>query len=206
MMFTIIIPHYDKSISDEDFERCLMSLHKQTYKDFEVLIYHDGDLSRPISTTAKILIKNLKAKLFIEKHVGVWGHNNRDKGIRKAKGKYIIHLNADNVLYDLNDIVKFITETGEQNIYIFPLKMIGMVVLDNGKRLVRTRNINDVIILNGNPKKYQIDCMQLVATKEQWLKIGGWYNWEEESDGDIYEEMCKLYPYVRSEIVIGEHW
>jgi len=36
--FSIIVPHYDKSISDESFIQGMTSLKNQTFKDFEVLL------------------------------------------------------------------------------------------------------------------------------------------------------------------------
>ena len=208
-LFTIIIPHYDKSISDEQFEKCLLSLYKQKIKDFEVLIYHDGELNKPLSTTTKILIKKLGAKFSIEPHQGVWGHNNRDKGIYEAEGEYIIHLNSDNILYDLEAVKIFIENTKKQDIYIFPIKMIGTLLLYNGIKgnlLKRTRNPKDETILTGFPKRLHIDCMQLIAKTNVWRENGGWYDFREESDGYIYEQMCKRYNYVHTDLLLGEHW
>ena len=205
MLFTIIIPHYDKSVSDEDFEKCLMSIYKQQLLEhIEVLIFHDGELSRPLSNTSLILIDRIKAKFSIEPYKGVWGHNNRDKGISLAKGAYIIHLNADNTLYNLTTISEYIMKTEYQDIYIFPIKMFGMIYVDN--KLIRTRNIQDEIILIGIPKKYNIDCMQLVAKTITWHEYGGWKNWGEESDGEIYEDICKKHNFNSSQILLGEHY
>ena len=181
-----------------------MSLNTQKFKDFEVRIYHDGELNRPLSLTSSNIIKELKATFSIEPYLGMWGHNNRDKGIWEAQGEYIIHLNSDNVLYDLQEIADYITETEKRQIYIFPVKMMGVIVHDN--KMIRTRNVNDAIILNGMPKKYNIDCMQLIARTETWRQNGGWYDCKEESDGEIYEAMCKINPYTKSKILLGEHW
>lgn len=209
MLFSIIIPHYDKSISDERFELCLQSIANQEFKDFEVLIYHDGELNRPLSPKIKELITQLHTKIRLSPYMGVWGHNNRDIGIKQSIGDYIIHLNSDNILYDLKEIAEYITKTGFYSIYIFRLIMKGCQIKTNstgGHYMIRTRNPEDEIILRGTPKRLNIDCMQLVAKREIWIERGGWNNFEEESDGIIYESLCKVYAYKQSDIIIGEHW
>ena len=42
-----------------------------------------------------------------EEHQGDWGHWNRDRGIRVARGEWIIHTNADNLFYpELIEVLK----------------------------------------------------------------------------------------------------
>ena len=43
--FSIIVPHYDGVITDELFIEGMDSIESQTFRDFEVLIYHDGPMS-----------------------------------------------------------------------------------------------------------------------------------------------------------------
>ena len=205
-MFSIIIPHYDKTITDERFIACLDSLINQEYKGFEVLLYHDGNLTRELSEEVATRIIKLGTKLRIVPYKGVWGHNLRDLGIKEAKGEYIIHLNSDNVLFDLRDLIIAISNSGFMPVYIFRLIMVGLVVTKDNTTLFRTMNPEDKLILNGVPKLNHIDCMQLVAKREVWLDRGGWTSFAKNSDGIIYEDICKKYPYHKSKIVIGEHW
>lgn len=96
--FSVIIPHYDKSISDDIFCEGIQCLLNQKFTDFEVLIYHDGPLSRPLPQIYKKLPNH---RVFVTEHrENNWGHGNRDRGIKQAKGEYIIHFNPDNILYD----------------------------------------------------------------------------------------------------------
>jgi len=206
MIFSIIIPHYDKAISDERFIACLDSLLNQSFKDFEVLLYHDGSLNRPLSEEVATRIIKLGTKMRIVPFKGVWGHNLRDLGIKEARGEYIIHLNSDNVLFDLRDLIIAISESGFMPVYIFRLIMVGVITINHKTTLFRTMNPADKLILNGVPKPNHIDCMQLVAKREVWLSRGGWNDLSKNSDGLIYEDICKKYPYHNSKIVIGEHW
>lgn len=93
-LFSIVIPHYQPSVTEEEFRRCMQSLEDQTCKDFEVLIYHDGPLIDPDAVKGSPFPVEAT-----KKRMGDFGHSLRDLGIRRAKGEWIIHLNADGVLY-----------------------------------------------------------------------------------------------------------
>ena len=43
--FSIIVPHFDGVVSDATLTRTMASLAAQTFSDFEVLLYHDGQTS-----------------------------------------------------------------------------------------------------------------------------------------------------------------
>ena len=100
--FSIIVPHYDGVISDEKFLEGMRSILQSTYKNFEVLVYHDGPTSRPIPKSFKSEYDqhNIDYKIKETKtRYNDWGHTLRDLGIREAKGDYIVHFNPDNVLF-----------------------------------------------------------------------------------------------------------
>ena len=96
--FSIIMPHYDGAITDELFIEGMDSIESQTFKDFEVLIYHDGPLSRPLPDLSKYTFdyKFRETKT----RYNDWGHSLRDLGIKEATGEYIVHFNPDNILYE----------------------------------------------------------------------------------------------------------
>ena len=83
-------------------------LSEQTCKDFEVLVYHDGPKDVPYTEDIAGLEIHPETNFFITKdHEGDWGHANRDRGIRAAKGEWIIHTNADNLFYpNLIEVLK----------------------------------------------------------------------------------------------------
>lgn len=212
MKFSVIVPHFDGSISDETFSRGIQCLLDQTYQDFEVLIYHDGPTSRPIPDIWKKL--GDRAYLEVTKtRENNWGHSNRDRGIKRSRGDYILHFNPDNVLYNfaLQEILiesnKDYSLPTPNNIIIFPILMMG--VQCNGKGIWRdVQNAkNKFMIYTGYPTaKYFIDAMQLVMKGNLWDKYNGWYDKSKESDGNMYPRFvyengarycCKI---------LGEHW
>jgi len=149
--FSVIVPHYDQSISDEVFTSGITCLLDQTFKNFEVLIYHDGPVARPIP---KIYEKLPNHKLIItDKRENNWGHGNRDRGIKSAEGEYIIHFNPDNILY--SNALEEINETSEKSLKEYPCMLFyknkiifydsDLSLLDKNSK-VKVKGTNDIII------------------------------------------------------------
>jgi glycosyltransferase involved in cell wall biosynthesis len=209
--FSVIIPHYQGSISHELLCRAVHSLEEQTYKDYEILCYHDGPLLDrslpmpvPIRETAE--------------RYGDMGHSLRDRGIREATGDYIVHLNSDNLLYpraleaiakELDRPPRWVTDSGQvlddSNIVIFPILMRGMQSVHSS--LLRCHDPEVCTILTGTPPvRFNIDCLQLVMRRSLWLKEGGWHDKRNESDGFLYEQFARKYGYRTCCQILGEHW
>jgi hypothetical protein len=212
--FSIIVVHYQGTVPHDLFCRALESIRAQTFSDYEILAYHDGPLLEPDLPMPVELRPT--ARRFDD-----WGHSLRDIGIREAGGEYIVHLNADGVLYPdaLATIDAEISRpprlrhatTGEpvdtNDIVIFPIKMFGLQRV--WWRIVIQKKHGDrsfYEIMTGNPPVRQnIDCMQLVMKRSLWLAEGGWRDKSKESDGIMYEQFCEKYAYRTCGPVLGEH-
>lgn len=204
--FSIIIPHYDKVVTDERFLECIQSLKDQTFKDFEVLIYHDGPVSRPLPEVP------WKVKV-TEKRIGDWGHSLRSQGIKEASGDYIVHLNADGILFP--DALEYIDEFSTEqcslldytnpDLIVFPVYMQGVVL--NGIGYTRNPDFEEYqIILTGfPPEQNNIDCMQLVMKRNIWLKEGAWDLRTQDSDGQMYPYFILKYKARYCGKVLGIH-
>lgn len=87
---TVICPIYNS------FPEVISSMICQTYKNWELLLIHDG----PNETGLEILINTINDDRikYIETpvRVGNWGHSYRSEYIQKATGDYIVITNADN--------------------------------------------------------------------------------------------------------------
>ena len=209
MKFSIIVPHYDQSISDDMFRRGMNCLLEQTFKDFEVLIYHDGPTSREIP-----MPDDDRFKLRVTKErENNWGHSNRDRGIRKAKGQYIVHFNPDNILYPeaLEEISKEADKDYEvalsNDIIIIPVLMRGMQT--NGRMLWRNKDNpqDNYMIFTGYPAiMNNIDAMQLVMKKSKWISYGGWGDLREQADGMMYPRFVAELGARHCSKILGEHW
>jgi len=217
--FSVIVPHYDGSISEALLLRGLGCLAKQTFADFELLLYHDGPLTRPLpDLTAVGLGARVRISISERRH-NDWGHSLRDRGIREASGDYIVHFNPDNILYEnaLEVLDRYsrapvppvtAPELAENPaILIYAIAMRGMNF--NGRWPI-WRNPADparALIYTGIPPvPGLIDCMQLVATRTVWEQVGGWYDRSEMSDGTIYSRLVRERGARYVPAVLGEHW
>jgi len=227
MKFSIIVPHYDGVISDKVLCQGLDSLSQSTYKNFEVLIYHDGPVSRPFPNIEGYGL-DYKFKE-TKKRYNDWGHSLRDLGIREATGDFIVHFNPDNILYDYalqqmvdtRDMYKEIsihdklnlantnkTHDDFKNCYdviINPCILEGCLRLPNGS-IFRTHNTEHHLIMDGFPvMPFNIDCMQLVASKKIWLNMGGWHDKSETSDGKLLSAIYNKYGGIYTQSIMGIH-
>ncbi len=92
--FSIVVPAYNK---EQEIIRCLESLLHQTYSDIEILVVDDGSTDQ----TSKILEtygqKDTRIRCYRnEKNESLlWS---RIRGMREARGKYLLHVDADDYL------------------------------------------------------------------------------------------------------------
>lgn len=210
--FSIIVVDYQGVNSHEAYLRGLNSIEAQTFRDFEVLCYHDGPLLRPHESFPRPVICT-------ERRHNDWGHSLRDMGMRQARGEYILHFNADNVLYPdaLEEIAREIRRQPRlidgsrapldtNDIVIFPIKMWNLIKF-RGLTLQLKGDPNFFVTLNGIPPVVKnIDCMQLVMKRTLWLQEGGWHDRRELGDGYMYERFASKYGYRYVGPVLGEHF
>jgi len=211
-LFSIIVVDYQGTNSHETLLRGLSSIDAQTFRDFEVLCYHDGPLLYPDRLFPHPVICT-------DRRYGDWGHSLRDIGIRQASGDYILHFNADNLLYpnalevialEIGRGPRLFDETGSavdtNDIVIFPVKMWNLIKFRTVTMQMKGPP-SFFFILNGAPPIVQyIDCMQLVMKRELWLAEGGWHDKRELGDGFMYERFAHKYGYRTVGPVLGEHF
>lgn len=218
--FSIIGTHYDKAISDEGMMQCLESVDKQTCQDFEILLYHDGPLSRPLPSFDHL--KNKPVFKATKKRYNDWGHSLRDLGIKEAQGEWIIHLSIDNTMFE--DALQNILNAYEINkafmekfdyppelkkaldLIIAPVIMEGCIRAPYGMGVARTKNPEHKLILAGVPPRLDnVDLFQFVVKRALWIKEGGWYDKRERGDGYMIEELTQKYGCTYCNNIIGIH-
>jgi len=93
-MVSIVIPYYNLGDTVDD---TLASLQQQTYKNFEVIIINDGSTNEGSSKKfTQLNTKGLKVKLVDQENQGVAAA--RNNGLKIAQGKYLMCLDADDML------------------------------------------------------------------------------------------------------------
>jgi hypothetical protein len=211
--FSVILVYFQGATSHRELCRGVNSLFAQTYQDFELLAYHDGPL---IDTSVTLPVPFV----CMDRNYHDWGHTLRDRGIREASGDYIVHFNADDILYPnaLEEISKaidrparmFNAATGQpldsNDIVIFSVWTRGVQRVGDG--LVRFRKNPDYkLLLTGNPPRpLYVDAMQFVMRRQLWLDEGGWNDKRESGDGLMYQKFAAKYGYRSIETVLGEHY
>ncbi len=211
-LFSIVVVHYQGVNTHDVFLRGIRSLLAQTFTDFEILCYHDGPL---IDTTVDFPVE---VRCTEQRH-NDWGHSLRDRGIREACGDYILHFNADNVLFPdaLETIAAEIRRPPRlfdsrrqpldtDDIVIFPIRMWGLIKFREHTVQLKGRSdfyftMTGIPVAPGN-----IDCMQLVMKRSRWLEEGGWHDKREWSDGVLYQEFAAKYGYRVVGPTLGEHY
>lgn len=199
--FSIIATDYEKHVPRNKMKQGIDSLNNQTFKDFELLIIHDGPREGSYDKELSQLPDNTRF-LKTDQHYGIygleefyagygWGHHSRDLGIKEAAGEYILHFNIDNILYPdaLQKVSDKIDETGAE-IIVFAC----------------THEKFDIKYFSGVPPVMgKVDLLQCVASKKAWESIGGWYRYDHSADGYLFQEMIAKFGYVHIPEVLGEN-
>lgn len=90
MQLSVIVPVYN---SGKYIARCLASITKQSFSDFEVIIVDDGSIDDSRSIIEKFAYEDRRIKYFYIKNSGV--SYARNYGIDRVNGKYLMFIDAD---------------------------------------------------------------------------------------------------------------
>ena len=88
---SVIIPFYENF---ELLKRAIESVLNQSFKKFELIIIFDNPFKSDLSILEKMVSRNSKIKLIINKK-NLGAGLSRNKGIKAAKGKYVSFLDSD---------------------------------------------------------------------------------------------------------------
>ena len=143
MFFSIVVISFN---SEETISKTIDSIYKQTYKNYEVIFV--DSLSQD---NTKRIIGNSKfsdMKFVYEKDNGIYDALN--KGIKYAKGEYIINLHSDNYFasdYVLSDIFNQLMKNNYDCLY----SDIEIKNLKKNKvlRYCKSENYNNDLFING---------------------------------------------------------
>lgn len=89
-LISIIIPVYNTS---KYLTRCLESIIKQTYQNIEIICIDDGSTDNSFKIIKKYATKDPRIKALSQANSGQ--SSARNKGIKKATGKYICFIDSD---------------------------------------------------------------------------------------------------------------
>ena len=92
-LVSIIMPYYKKK---KYIKLAINSVIQQTYKNFELIIVYDDENKEDLNFLKKIIKKNNRIKLLINKK-NLGAGRSRNKGIKLSKGILIAFLDSDDV-------------------------------------------------------------------------------------------------------------
>lgn len=92
-LVSIIVPVYN---GEQTLERCLVSIHNQTYRNIEVLVVNDGSSDHTEKILEKYAVLDNRFHMISKENTGV--SDSRNIGIRQAKGKYLQFVDGDDWL------------------------------------------------------------------------------------------------------------
>ncbi len=213
--FSVVVVHYEGSVSRQEAVRCLQSLYHQKYQNFEILFLHDGPRTQPWETDefpppGWIRLKTHATTV----RANDYGHSLRDLGIRLARGQYLLITNADNYHYTgmLSAIHQEIMrpyprvvihdiDRTAADIIIFGILAKGYMSMGTHENLIDFREFNmdmaarQWMYLSGYPSIMKnIDCMQFVMRRVLWIKEGGWHiKYAQAADGLLFQEFVRKY-------------
>ena len=93
-LISIIIPFYNTP--KKEFYRCIDSLRKQTFTEFEVVIINDGSRTECVEYLESVTYSDNRYRVIKKKNEGAAVA--RNIGINKAVGEYIMFLDSDDAI------------------------------------------------------------------------------------------------------------
>lgn len=122
-MISIIIPVYNTP--EKYLKRCIRSIFRQSYKDFEALFIDDGS-SKECSELLNRLMPDKRFHVIHQKNTGV--SEARNNGLKIAKGQFITFVDSDD--YISPDFLSSAIELSEKHNADL---VIGGIVMKDGK-------------------------------------------------------------------------
>ncbi len=106
-LVSVVIPTYN---AENYIHECLEAAIRQTYRNIEILIVDDGSKDSTVDTCKFYADRDPRIRLFTHDNAGV--STTRNRGIRHAKGDYIVFFDADD--YPEDDLIQSYLDAKEQ--------------------------------------------------------------------------------------------
>lgn len=93
VLISIVVPVYN---AQDTIQRCIESVRKQTYKNWELILVEDGSVDDSLAICRTYAEKDERIILFSQGNQGVSAARNH--GIKNASGDYILFLDSDDAI------------------------------------------------------------------------------------------------------------
>lgn len=144
MKFSIIIPVYNV---EKYIDRCLKSISKQSYKNYEVIIINDGTKDNSVEIIEKYTKKYDNFKLYNKKNGGL--SDARNYGLKYVKGDYLLFIDSDDYINeDLLKELNLVLEEKEYDLIKFKLQLVdedgNFIRYENGLNVSKEISLNEI--------------------------------------------------------------
>ena len=128
--FSIIIPAYN---AETTLARCLQSIRKQTYEDYQVILVDDGSEDNTLALARRLTEADPRYTVVSRDHHGPGAARNR--GLPYVRKEYVVYLDADDywIRDDLLQLLHRQISRGEADVYMYQM----VKVTDDGTVLER---------------------------------------------------------------------
>lgn len=169
--FSIIIPAFNV---EKYIGKCINSILKQTFTDFEIIVIDDNSSDNTVKIVEQY---NDERICLIKNHRRKFAGGARNRGIRAAKGEYIVFLDSDDSFYDEGVLKKLSEAINDEE----------PDVVYTGVKIIGAKNVTVVPTIEKSTANYKIgeDLYYIEASKcwnRKFLK-----------DNDIFYPEVRLY-------------
>lgn len=125
---SVIVPVYKV---ENELDRCVQSLLKQTYKNIEIILVDDGSPDRCPEFCEQYAEEDDRVKIIHKENGGL--SDARNAGLKQATGEYILYVDSDDYI-DLDSCERFIKAINGQKVDI----VVGNAIMENpdGKEMM----------------------------------------------------------------------
>lgn len=174
---SIIIPVYN---AEKTLKRCVDSIIRQTYSDWELLLVDDGSCDASSKMCDEYALKDTRIKSFHQRNQGVSAA--RNLGLDQARGKWILFVDSDDYLLDdtlhlgpqySEDLIVFLFKTLDSQGHLNEWRSVPPVVCSNRKMMADylLSNIHFCIFRSPWTKFFKRDLIGDLRFDER-IKIG----------------------------------
>ena len=200
-MISIITPTFNRPLTV--VERCLTSVDRQTYGDWEHIVVSDGVREEAVAELVKKRPDGKRRYEVVPKQGG-FGAAVRQEALKFAGGDYLVFLDDDNIIFPrfLEKMLDgFLTPPEKMAHQPWP-EFVICECLHFGP--LQSFFGPAPVVLKGEPKLYHIDTLQIMVKKEAFLKVG-WQGNDYFADGRTYEMLGKTYKWINIPEVLCAH-
>ena len=159
-LVSIIVPVYNV---EPWLNKCIDSLIAQSYENIEILLINDGSTDKSGSICDEYLNKSSIIRVFNNENRGL--SYSRNFGIKNSKGKYIMFVDSDDFISDVNIVEKFVKIFEEERSdFIYT----SYCRFDDGKEDIVTENLPINVSNNDIKGKNGIEVLSLLISKNSY--------------------------------------